>query len=150
MKIIRLTFEILSHSSPIFTDYGQKDSHEFMNSLLNDLERSNSTSIIANLFHIHTESQVTCTKCYFIDTKEITTFLSLLLPKKKTLYNQEISLENLINDYCLEENFDGLYYCHSCQQYTQAKQKTNISFPLLRVLIILVYLKSEALDSLLS
>jgi ubiquitin carboxyl-terminal hydrolase 8 len=128
--------EIISHSAPIFGDYGQKDSHEFLNSLLNALERSNSRSIISNLFHIHTQSQVTCTGCHFIDLiNEITTFLPLPLPKK-TSNNQEISLENLINDYCLEENLDGLYYCHSCQKYTQAKQKTNIFSPLPRVLII--------------
>ncbi|CAF0751891.1 unnamed protein product [Adineta steineri] len=33
--------QIVSHSAPIFTDYGQKDSHEFMNSLLNALEKTN-------------------------------------------------------------------------------------------------------------
>ncbi|CAF0973393.1 unnamed protein product [Rotaria sordida] len=128
--------EIVSRSAPIFIDYAQKDSHEFMNSLLNALERTNSISIITNLFHIHTQSQVTCTTCNFIDiTNEITTFLPLSLPRK-TLYNKEILLENLINDFCLENNLNGLYYCHSCKQYTQAKQKTNICLPLPHVLVI--------------
>jgi ubiquitin carboxyl-terminal hydrolase 8 len=128
--------EIVSHSAPIFTDYGQKDSHEFMNSLLNALERTHCASIITKLFHIHTQSQVTCRGCTSIDTTdETTTFLPLPLPRK-TSYHEEILLENLINDYCLEDNLDGSYYCHSCTNYTQAKQKTNICSPLPHVLII--------------
>jgi len=120
--------EIISHSALIFTDYSQKDSHEFMNSLLNALERTDSTSTIPNLFHIHTQSQVTCKKCTTIDiTDEITTFLLLPLPQK-TSSNKEISLENLINDYCLEENLDGSYYCHSCKTYTQAIHLFVINF----------------------
>jgi ubiquitin C-terminal hydrolase len=128
--------EIISHSAPIFADYGQKDSHEFMNTLLNILERASSSLIIPNLFHIRVQSQVTCAGCNFPDiTDEITTFLPLPLPKQ-TLNTKEISLENLIHDYCLEDNLDGLYYCHRCNNYTQAKQKTNISLPLPPVLII--------------
>ena len=130
--------EIVSRSAPIFADYGQKDSHEFMNSLLNALEKTNSTSIITNLFHIHTQSQVTCLGCNFTEnTDESTTFLPLPLPRK-TLSNKEIPLENLIADYCSEDDVDGSYYCQSCQQYTHAKQKTNICSPLPRVLIILL------------
>ena len=128
--------EIISCSAPIFADYAQKDSHEFMNSLLNALERTNSASIIADLFHIHTKSQVTCLACHFIDTTdEITTFLPLPLPRKTSSKN-DILLEDLIKDYCLEDNLDGLYYCHNCQNNAPAKQKTNISLPLPPVLII--------------
>ncbi|CAF2362651.1 unnamed protein product [Rotaria sp. Silwood2] len=104
--------EIVSRFAPIFVDYAQKDSYEFMNSLLNALERTNSTSFITNFFHIYIKSQVTCTACNFIDiTDETTTFLSLRLPRI-ALHNKETSLENLINDFCLEDNLDGLYYCH--------------------------------------
>ncbi|CAF3770433.1 unnamed protein product [Rotaria socialis] len=130
--------EIVSRSAPIFIGHAQRDSHEFLNSLLNALERTKSISIIADLFHIHTKSQVTCTGCNFIDmTDEITTFLPLPLPlPKRNLFNNEILLENLIQDFCLEENLDGLYYCNSCKQYVQAKQKTIICLPLPRVLVI--------------
>jgi ubiquitin C-terminal hydrolase len=129
--------DIVSHSAPIFADSGQKDSHEFMNTLLNIIERTNVTSIIHDLFHIHTQSQVTCTPCHFTDkTDETMTFLPLPLPRKTSSNHTEILLEDLINDYCLEDNLDGLYYCHSCQNYTQAKQKTEICLPLPRVLII--------------
>ena len=76
--------EIVSHSAPIFADYRQKDSHEFMNSLINALERTDFKSIITNLFHIHTQSQVTCTGCTSIDnTDETTTFLPLTITLEK-------------------------------------------------------------------
>ena len=78
----------------------------------------------------------TCLSCNTIDhTDEITTFLPLPLPQK-TSSKTHILLKNLINDYCLEENLDGLYYCNKCQTCTQAKQKTIICLPLPHVLII--------------
>ncbi|UJR25654.1 hypothetical protein I4U23_007005 [Adineta vaga] len=127
---------VVSRSAPIFADYGQKDSHEFMNSLLNALEQSNFAPIISKLFHTHMQSQVTCLGCKSINTTdETTTFLPLPLPRE-TSSIKEILLEDLINDYRSEENLDGLYYCQSCSNYTQAKQKTIICSPSPPVLII--------------
>ncbi|UJR18097.1 hypothetical protein I4U23_004997 [Adineta vaga] len=126
----------VSLSAPIFSDYGQKDSHEFMNSLLNALDTSGSTSNIADLFRIHTQSQVTCTGCHFIDiVDETTTFLSLSL-QEKTSTQTEVSLEDLIDDFNREVVLDGSYYCLSCNNMTQARQKTIIRSPLPHVLII--------------
>jgi len=73
-----------SHENDIvvpLADYVQKDSYEFINILLNAGERINSPSIILRLFHTPTQSQVTCTGCYFINTTdEITTFLLPITP----------------------------------------------------------------------
>jgi ubiquitin C-terminal hydrolase len=126
----------VSRFAPIFCDYGQKDSHEFMNSLLNALDASDSTSSLTDLCRIHTQSQVTCTGCHFVDiVDETTTFLSLPL-SEKTLSQTEISLEDLIDDFCREVALDGSYYCLSCNNTTEALQKTSISSPLPHALII--------------
>jgi ubiquitin carboxyl-terminal hydrolase 8 len=128
--------ELVSRSAPIFSDYGQKDSHEFMNSLLNALHTANPTSGIIELFHICTQSQVICGGCEDIDlADEVTTFLPLPLPRE-VLDDKEILLDDLIDDYCREDNLDGFYYCHSCQKYNKARQKTSIDLPLPPVLII--------------
>lgn len=128
--------KIVSRSAPIFSDYGQKDSHEFMNSLLNALHTANPTMGIIDLFQIHTLSQVTCGGCSAIDdTKEITTFLPLPL-SNENINHKQVLLEDLIRDFCQEDNLDGIYYCHLCSKYNKAKQKTTICSPLPRALII--------------
>ena len=128
--------EIVSHAAPIFSDYGQKDSHEFMNSLLNALDAANPRPDIVDLFHIRTQSQVTCFGCSAVDvTKEVTTFLPLPLPNENS-NPKEILLENLIDDFSQEDDLDGDYYCHSCDRQSKAKQKTTICSPLPRVLVI--------------
>ncbi|CAF1210908.1 unnamed protein product [Adineta ricciae] len=100
-------------------------------STANEDEPTQYTPGICGLINI-----VTCLGCNSIDvTDETSTFLPLPLPKKSQTI-KEILLEDLINDYCLEQPLDGLYYCHSCTNYTQAKQKTMISSPLPLVLII--------------
>ena len=127
---------IVSRSAPIFSDHGQKDSHEFMNSLLNALERTEAKSIVADLFHIHTQSQVTCGRCQFIDkTDQITTFLPLPLTSR-TSSGHEISLEQLIQDFSREADLEGLYHCHQCGQHRHARQKTIIKRPFPRALIV--------------
>ncbi|CAF1208297.1 unnamed protein product [Adineta ricciae] len=107
-----------------------------MNLLISALEKTNFASAISKLLHLHTRSQITCLGCNsIVVTDETSTFLPLPLPKKSQTI-KEILLEDFINDYCLEQPFDRLYHCHSCTNYTQAKQKSMISSPLLSVLII--------------
>jgi ubiquitin C-terminal hydrolase len=128
--------DIVSRSAPMFSDHGQKDSHEFMNSLLNALERTEAKPIVADLFYIHTQSQVTCGRCQSIDqTDQTTTFLPLPLTSS-TSNRHETSLERLIQDFSREEDLTGLYYCHHCSQYTHARQKTTIQRSSPRVLIV--------------
>jgi ubiquitin carboxyl-terminal hydrolase 8 len=128
--------KIVSRSAPIFSDYGQKDSHEFMNSLLNALHTANPKLGIIDLFQVHTQSQVTCGGCSAIDfTNEVTTFLPLPMSNENPNHKQ-VELEKLISDYCQDDHLDGIYYCHTCSKYNKAKQKTIICPPFPRVLII--------------
>ncbi|CAF1139007.1 unnamed protein product [Adineta ricciae] len=61
------------------------------------------------------------------------------VPRTKSTANEDEPTQytpgicGLIN---IEQPFDRLYHCHSCTNYTQAKQKSMISSPLLSVLII--------------
>ena len=50
--------------------------------------------------------------------------------------SSDVSLTNLLADFFREEPLTGDYYCSECSQLTKAKQKTDLSFPLPRVLII--------------
>ncbi len=130
----------VSQHAPIFSDYAQKDSHEFMNSLLNALhsefEKNGSSeeqsSIVTDLFRIQTESGVTCSHCGTYDPIEETTYcLPLPLGDEPT-----VSLETLLNDFVKEEQVDGEYYCSNCQDLRSAKQKTSICHPLPPVIIV--------------
>jgi len=130
----------VSQHAPIFSDYAQKDSHEFMNSLLNVLhselaENGSSeeqSSIVTDLFRIPTESGVTCLHCGFYDPIEETTYcLPLPLGDEPT-----VSLETLLNDFVKEEQLEGEYYCSNCQELRSAKQKTSIRHPLPPVIIV--------------
>jgi ubiquitin C-terminal hydrolase len=129
--------EYVSRSAPIFSDYGQKDSHEFMNSLLNAIQNVGSNSFLVNLFQIHIQSKTTCNERQHIDTTdETTTFLPLPIPDMKPYDNTNILLEDLIKDFCREDELDGQYYCQKCNICLSARHKSTIIQPLPRVLII--------------
>lgn len=130
----------VSQHAPIFSDYAQKDSHEFMNSLLNALHSElqgddtseEQSSIVTNLFRIQTESGVTCLHCNTYDpTEEVTYCLPIPLGDES-----KISLETLLSDFLKEEQLDGEYYCSHCQDLRLAKQKTSIRHPLPPVIIV--------------
>jgi len=128
---------MVSRSAPIFSDYGQKDSHEFMNSLLNAIQNVDSNSFLVNLFRICTQSTTTCNKKQHVDTiDEITTFLPLPLPPMEPYGDTTLILEDLIADFCQEDELTGQYYCQKCDLCLSARQKTTIIQPLPRALII--------------
>ena len=128
---------IVSRSAPIFSDYGQKDSHEFMNSLLNAIQNVDSDSFLVKLFQINTESRATCSKRQHVDTiDEITTFLPLPLPQAESCGPTTLVLKDLIADFCEENELTGQYYCQNCDQCLSARQKTTIIEPLPRALVI--------------
>ena len=130
----------VSQYAPIFSDFAQKDSHEFMNSLLNALHSElaandsleEQSSIVTDLFRICTESVVTCLQCGTHESTEETTYC-LPLPLGE---DEQVSLTMLVNDFTKEEQLDGQYYCSHCQDLRQAKQKTSISCPLPPVIIV--------------
>ncbi|CAF2967532.1 unnamed protein product [Rotaria sp. Silwood2] len=130
----------ISQHARIFSDYAQKDSHEFMNSLLNVLhsefiENDSSkeqSSIISNLFSITTQSKVTCLDCDICDSlEEITYCLPLPLENEST-----VTLQTLLDDFLKEEQLDGQYYCSNCQDLRSAKQQTSLCQPLPPVIIV--------------
>ena len=126
--------------APIFSDYAQKDSHEFMNSLLNALHfefetkkpSSDQSSIVTDLFRIKTESRVTCSDCKKSDPIEETNYC-LPLPLGD---DSSVSLQTLLNDFSKEESLDGGYYCSHCQELRSAKQKSSVCSPLPPVIIV--------------
>jgi ubiquitin C-terminal hydrolase len=130
----------VSQYAPIFSDFAQKDSHEFMNSLLNALStefegnRSSEeqASIVADLFRIQTESGVTCLHCRTYDSIEETTYC-LPLPLGD---ESDVSLDTLLHDFVKEEPLDGEYYCSNCQELRPAKQKTSLGHSLPPVIIV--------------
>ncbi|CAF0789747.1 unnamed protein product [Adineta steineri] len=123
--------------APIFSNYGQKDSHEFMNFLLTELQTVGSTSFFTDLFQIHTQSKTTCDKCQHHDSiEETSTFLPLPVPQLKSHDDAEVFLEDLISDFCQEDSLDGQYYCQKCKTCQSARHKTTIIQPLPRALII--------------
>ncbi len=130
----------VSQHAPIFCDYAQKDSHEFMNSLLNalhsELKENDSSeeqpSIVTDLFRIRTESGVTCLHCGTYDPTEETTYCLPLPLGDESI----VSLETLVRDFVKEEQLDGQYYCSKCQDLRLAKQKTSICYPLPPVIIV--------------
>ncbi|UJR16171.1 hypothetical protein I4U23_003081 [Adineta vaga] len=127
----------VSYVAPIFSNYDQKDAHEFMNSLLNTLQAADSTSFLTNHFQIHTQSETTGKKCEHIDfTNETTTFLPLSIPELKPNDHIRLSLVDLIRDFCQEDTLDGDYYCQTCQKYQEARHKITIIQPLPSTLII--------------
>ena len=129
--------EYVSRSAPIFFGYGQKDSHEFMNSLLNAIQVVDSSSFLVDLFRIHTQSKTTCNKCQYVDTtNETTTFLPLPIPQLRSHVCTQILLHDLINDFCQEDELDGQYYCQRCKTCQPARHKTAIIPTLPRALII--------------
>ncbi|CAF1581464.1 unnamed protein product [Rotaria magnacalcarata] len=130
----------VSQHAPIFSDYAQKDSHEFMNSLLNAIhsefvENDSSheqSSIVTDLFRIQTESRVICLHCNMHDAIEETTYcLPLPLGCEST-----VTLEMLLDEFLKEEPLDGEYYCSYCQELHLAKHKTSLSQPLPSVIIV--------------
>ncbi|CAF4500544.1 unnamed protein product, partial [Didymodactylos carnosus] len=132
----------VSQTAQIFTDFRQHDSNEFMNALINalhnELQISESSTIIEKLFHIQTQSRVTCCLCKTEDTTdERTTFLPLPLPLPKLHPQQKcLLLEDLLSFFFEEDTLDGDYYCQKFDTMTQAKQKTSLRHPLPRVIII--------------
>jgi ubiquitin carboxyl-terminal hydrolase 8 len=131
----------VSRSAPIFCDYAQKDSHEFMNSLLNtmhseltqDYSPDSQQSIVTKLFQIKTKSQVTCQICNIPDETEEVTFC---LPLPLADGDESSSLDDALTDFMKEDVLDGDYYCSVCSGLVMAKQKTCISNQLPPVIII--------------
>ncbi|CAF3724870.1 unnamed protein product [Rotaria socialis] len=130
----------VSQHAPIFSDYAQKDSHEFMNSLLNaihsefveDDSSHAQSSIVTDLFRIQTESRVICSHCNMHDSVEETTYcLPLPLGCEST-----VTLETVLDEFLKEESLDGEYYCSHCQELRLAKQKTSLCQPLPSVIIV--------------
>jgi ubiquitin C-terminal hydrolase len=129
--------DYVSRSASIFSDYGQKDSHEFMNSLLNGIQTIDSNSFLVNLFRIHIQSKTTCNTNEHVDTiDETITFLPLPIPQMKSSDHTNIFLEDLIKDFCQEDELTGEYYCQKCKTCLSARQKTTIIQPVPRALII--------------
>lgn len=129
--------DFVSRSAPMFSDYGQKDSQEFMNTLLNVIEIVDPNSFIINLFRINTQSRTICSKHQHVDTiNELTNFLPLPIPEMKSRGHTRVFLGDLIRDFCQEDDLDGTYYCHRCNECMPARQKTTIIRPLPSVLII--------------
>ncbi len=129
--------EYVSRSAPIFSNYGQNDSHEFMNSLLNAIQTIDSNSFPVNLFQIQIQSKTTCNKHQHFDTTdEITTFLPLPIPQTKPYSHTNVLLEDLIKDFTQEDELNGQYYCQKCNICLSARHKTTIIQPLPHALII--------------
>ena len=129
--------QYVSRSAFIFSDDGQKDAHELMNSFLNAIEAVDSNSFLVNLFRIHTKSKVTCNECQHVDiTDEKLTFLPLPVPEIKSLNYKKVLLEDLIKDFCQEDELEGQYYCQQCQMCQSGRHRTIIDRPLPRALII--------------
>jgi ubiquitin C-terminal hydrolase len=129
--------EWVGHSAPIFSGYDQKDSHEFLNSLLNAIQTVDPSSFLVELFRIHTQSKTTCNGCQFIyNTNETTTFLPLPIPQVKSYDHNKVLLEDLIEDFCLEDELNGQYYCQNCDKCQSARHRTTITQTLPRALII--------------
>ena len=130
----------VSQHASIFADYAQKDSHEFMNSLLNALHSdyqqhnpsSDQPSIVTDLFRIRTDSRVTCSTCGNYDSNEDTTYC-LPLPLEE---QSRVTLATLLQEFLHEEQLDGLYYCSHCNELRSAKQKTSLCHPLPPVIIV--------------
>ena len=131
----------VSKYAPIFSDYAQKDSHEFMNSLLNALHSElaanvasseEQASIVTDLFRIKTKSEVTCLKCNNCDTNEETTYC-LPLPLENETRTQ---LSTVLKDFLKEELLEGQYYCSNCEDLGPAKQRTSLCYPLPPVIIV--------------
>ena len=124
-------------SAPIFSGTGQKDAHEFMNSLLNAIESIDPLSPIVSLFRIHTQSTVLSEPCQHRNsTNATTTFLSLPFPEISPFDHRKISLVRLIKDFCKKEEMNGHYHCEECQKYQLACQQTTIVDPLPQALVI--------------
>ena len=127
----------VTFSAPIFSGTGQKDAHEFMNSLLNAFESIEPSSFLASLFRINTQSTVIGNFCQHRHATEgTTTFLSLPMPDIRSSNHREIPLEGLIKDFCQVEDMVGDYYCQQCHHYQSAHQETLIIDPLPRTLVI--------------
>ena len=130
----------VSRYASIFTDFGQKDSHEFMNHLLNALHTEltehecldDDQSIVTELFRIQTESRVTCLECKNVDANEDNTYF-LPLPLG---YEHSVTLDDLLESFLKEELLDGQYYCSKCEDLRSARQKTSLHGSLPPVIII--------------
>ena len=129
--------QMVSRTAPIFIDFGQKDAQEFMNCLLNAIQDVDPKSYLVNLFQIHTESKTICNKKQHVDiTNESITFLPLPLPDMKSHAGSSVLLQDLIRDFCQEDELTGQYYCQSCDECLSARQKTSIVESLPRALVI--------------
>ncbi|CAF0903814.1 unnamed protein product, partial [Didymodactylos carnosus] len=128
----------VNRSAPIFSDNGQQDSQEFINSLLDalhkELKDDSNESIVTQLFSIKTRSTVTCSHCFMPDPNDQSSnFLPLPLPPSSFMsgkHAKQLTLEYLLDDFFKEADLDGDYYCAMCNQITVAKQKSDLCSPM--------------------
>ncbi|CAF0878697.1 unnamed protein product [Didymodactylos carnosus] len=132
---------VVGQQASTFADYQQKDSQEFMNSLLNIIQqkehKSRQSSVINQLFSINIQSSVMCDQCKLSDSNmETTIFLPLPLPQEDGMDSSLMTLEVLIEDFLKEDLLDGDYYCSRCDTMTKGIQKSDLCLPFPTVLII--------------
>ncbi|CAF1202270.1 unnamed protein product [Didymodactylos carnosus] len=121
----------ISGLAPIFTDYQQQDSHEFMNVLLNAIQLEHSD--IERLFLGKIQSTVICSKCGVPDcTIDDTSFLQLPLPQEKSRLT---TISDCVEEFMKEDDLDGQWHCSTCNGLHDARQKSDI-YSLPEVLII--------------
>lgn len=152
----------VSELFPRFSGYGQQDSHEFLNALLDalheDLKRDipdlsdsanlEEPSLISDIFHGQIRSRVICDECKKpVYTYDSISFLALPIANAGHEDNRRnhsgkmmklsVSLENcfkeLLKPEILGEN--GQWFCEICNQLTDAEKKLDL-WTLPRVLII--------------
>lgn len=128
---------------PRFSGYGQQDSHEFLNALLDalheDLKRdspnSDETSLISGIFHGQIRTIVTCNECkkpfYSYDS---ISFLALPIPdtpQESYRQNQSgkkirssVNLTDCLDLFLQPENLNGdnQWFCEECNHLTDAER----------------------------
>ncbi len=152
----------VSELFPRFAGFGQQDSHEFLNVLLDalheDLKRdppdlsdsanSEETSLVSDIFHGQIRSRVICDECKEpLYTYDSISFLALPISNAGHEGNRRnhsgkmmklsVSLDNcfgeLLKPEMLGEN--GQWFCEKCNRLTDAEKKLDL-WTLPRVLII--------------
>ena len=152
----------VSELSPRFAGYGQQDSHEFLNVLLDalheDVKRAlletsgtvnvDESSLISDIFHGQISSKASCHECQVpFTTNDSISFLALPIVameqkqirkdgSRKTM-ERDVNLldcvRNLVEPEILSEN--GQWFCETCNRLTDADKELSL-WTLPQVLII--------------